>query len=229
VTSTSKFGYYVSPYASSLQADYPMSTAAARWHVNNARHLVDQASQFRVNWVAIADNNVKPTIVNTTGLEWPAGNTDWKHVISHYFPISMIGYDNGLDISSYEPDYGNPVNLIISLAGYTQNSDELKFRVVIQPASRPFGTDGVNDQCLAYVEDSTTSNTSEWLLDKSTSTLYPESAVGDIVPRKFQITEYDSNVYDIDMFMVRATVYAKEGYSSGSGFLTGLCIREFQV
>jgi len=225
MTSTSKFGYYVTPYEQP-GADTPMSTATARWIVNNARHLIDQSTQTRVNYVALkAANCVTSSFasVNKDGISWWSGNTTWKGVASFVFPVCLVGSDTN------KTTYRRPSNLIVSLAGYTESAVELFFRIVIQSILRNTSHDLINDQCLAYWEDSTTSNTSEWIIDGVTTALYPDNIISMVQPNALSVLEYDSNQYDVLMYFLRMSIYAKGGLVEGDGHITGVYVRECQL
>lgn len=226
MTSTSELGYWVSPYAPSthhtiLAADAPMSAATARWMVNNTRHLVDECTQTRVNWVAVSIASSGEQ--EDEGFKWEGSGSSWFNVTSFVFPVSKIGPDAG------ETTYGIPVHLVVSIAGYTENSDELFFRAVVQPVRKRFGYDFENNECLAYFEDSTTSNTSEWIIDSTTAALYPSDTESLVKPIFFGFEEHDGNNYNVPMYFLRLTIYAKEGYASGEGHLTGVYVREMQL
>lgn len=219
MTSTSEIGYCITP-RSALNADTAMSSATARWYANNLCHLVDQSSQFRVNWVALGLSNGQEKGIE--GITWDGSGSTWFHVITHVFPVCRIGTD------SAETSYSKPVNLVVSVAGYTENSDELFFRAVVQPSLKRLSYDFDDDSCLAYFEDSTTSNTAEWVIDSDTASLYPDNVQSQATPVFIGFEEYDGNNYNVPMYFFRLSIYAKEGYASGSGHLTGVCVKEYQ-
>lgn len=222
MTSTSELGYYVTPYGT-LDADAPMSSASARWYLNNIRHLIDESSQTRVNWVAFNVSGPASEGYNDEGITWEAYNTDWVYVASFVFPVCCIGTDTS------ENSYVKPVNLVVSIAGYTEASDELFFRAVIQPAYKELSYDMDNSRVLAYYEGSTTANTSEWVIDGVTTSLYPSNITNLAGKRKYGFTEHDGNEYDVSILNMRLTIYAKDGAYEGDGHLTGVYVREYQA
>lgn len=199
-----------------------MSAATARWYVNNLRHLVDCSTQTRVNWCAEALTGVLDTY-GDDGIWWNGSSTLWFHVISFVFPVSKVGTD------AYKTSYHRPANLVVSIAGFTENSDELFFRAVVQPAKKRFGYDFDNNEVLAYFEDSTTSNTPEWIIDSTTASQYPDDVERLTKPAFFGFEEHDGNNYNVPMYFMRLTIYAKEGYASGNCHLTGVYVREIQI
>lgn len=225
MASTSKYGHYVTPYGT-LSADAPMSVATARAYLNNARHLIDQSTQTRVNWQAWLEpaSLVGEGVMRVVGLFWAAGNAEYMPVKSYYFPISMIG--KNADNNSYK----QPVNLVVSLHGYTHSATELFFRVVLQPQSIPISAiDLHNDRCLAHWTDSTISNSSELIIDGTTVSQYPSNVLARMRPTAYQTLEHDGNVYSVLMFMARLTIYAMGGLDGNRGHITGVYVRECQL
>lgn len=226
MTSTSKYGYYITPLSAALGADYPMDTATTRWCVNNARHLIDESAQTRVNFCCLGDGNMAGN--STDGYMWSGDDDEWFNVKTFVFPISIIGADTG------KSNYNNPVNLVVSVWGYVggyETSGTLYIRTVIQPANRSYDDDFVDDQCLAYLEGNTASSTPVEIIDDYVSDLYPVDIRNQLQPSNFYLSEHDSKTYDVKMFMARLTIHAKIDVAVGGsayGHLTHVHAREFQ-
>lgn len=229
MTKTSELGYYINPYTNALSADYPMSASVARWYINNARHLVDQSTQTRVNWVAwkpFSTYTGAEADPNQEGLVFSAshGVQGVRHIASFYFPIALTGID------ASGTSYMRPTNLVVSVAGYTESSNSFSFYAVIQGAHTPFESDLLTDDVIAYWLGATTSNTSEWIIDGVTTSLYPDALYGKTQRKTIQIEEYDDKIYTIHMQMVRLSIYYVAGSASAfEGHLTGVYVREFQA
>lgn len=86
MTSSSKYGdFYDVDTDDIINADRPLSAAAAVDIVNNARHLRDESTQYRVKWEA--------NVATTSGLfasnavyAYTAPDANYYHVMTHVFP-----------------------------------------------------------------------------------------------------------------------------------------------
>lgn len=237
--SSSKWGKYIDLLSGGLTADFPMSTAQSQFAIQNARHLVDQAAQTRVNWVAWGaysmwynNGSWQDYIDNTTGnaTEWGLAFTPqsvWCRLQTFYFPVSLTGSDN------YYSAYSRPIHLVIGVAGYESASEmtaHVYFRAVLQNAVMPFSADLDNNNCLAYIEGDSTTTSSTWVIDGVTTSLYPENIMGRVYNKGFVVEEYNGNTYPSRLAMMRLTIYGKGVYSVyGYGHLTGVYVREYQA
>jgi hypothetical protein len=225
VTSSSTYGEYIDmslTYAGN--ENYPLSANFCFDLINNAQHLRDSRSQYRVNWVGT------PIFTTATGeaynwdlLLFNGTTSTYQHAVTHIFPWNM-STDRG------------PLTPVVRVMGRTYTDTET-FSVVayMAPHNHTIGDRGrdeslVNDgRAWKWTGTTTASAVSDLIAADNTNKSDDDSFVLDAMINgyaEFRTWEldYDSNT---NYVQTPITLYKLSIYAMADGYITGISLREF--
>jgi hypothetical protein len=231
MTSSSSYGYYVDIGLSDGGCDdnQPLSACYAFDLINNARHLRDESTQYRVNFLGGYFTSELDGYQNVNQIYVQGTNTQYKHVITQIFPWQQNSRESG---SGYGPR--SPV-LRINAAS---DSSTVTFHLAVYMM-------GFQNE-IGYNEDSEhASNGYAWEWTGTTTTTEPSWVIQSVGGDKTGNTKFyidaltkgrgkmptwgkdldgTTQWYDISIYMYRLSIYAK-----GGGHIYGVSLREFSV
>ena len=196
-------GYWEDMPRDLLGADEPLTSMAAWVMRENIAHLTSVYPQYRVNWVATA-NEVRGQT-----------NGDDPYLISFHFPLTIPQFDRPVSID---------LRVAAKISGST-TSATVRARVMWAHQAAQATTSAIDTPTLVTDTDTTTSTGGEWVLDSQTD------LGGDITYRDaWEVyTAKDGSLSSpVAHAMARCDVVLDGTYTgSGNTYLLGVQVREF--
>lgn len=202
-----------------LRNEWPVATNQARYIMNNAAHLSDENTQYRVNWVARALTKSWSAVGDTAN--------EYKHICTYAF----------LCAQNYMP--GFPDGLVIRIAGgsNTATAQTLNLRACVCPFHQPIGIGDCYDN-IAYLDGTTTgSDGTDWIIEGEISDQYTATTPaklrmsngGSYLSALPAYTESDSSKRRVSPLALRLSIY---GYVTDDEtvtmYVTGVLVREYR-
>lgn len=218
MSATSEYGYAIDMPAgpsnghtlSNLIADEPMGANRATYLANNAQHLSDECTQYRVNWVEWLGSEGWVTTVS--------GKTDYTHIMTHFFPVTV-------NHEGHVPDF------YVRIGAYTTTST-FHVAAMLEPIGGPLSYARDLADNVAELDATTvaTAGDAGWIIESVASGDYDNSTFGKTTAMKTVLpafTEYDGTTRTTIAYGARLSIYGKHTFATATGTICGVSVREF--